>query len=206
MYKLYYSPGACSMVQHVMLNEIGVPYEIEKVDLSQPRSTSFLKINSRGQVPVLLDGSHVIREGAAIISYLAEKHPTKLLPQHGPEHQAAVEWMMFCNSTLHPTYSRVFFLKRLDIDAAAKEQAINAAWAKVQDLWNDVENRLSANKYLAGEHLTIADIMMTVYSSWAQPNPLTFGPNTQRVFTDVTKRASFQKASEAEGVSAKAAA
>ena len=194
---------------HVMLNELNVPFETQKIDLSsgEQKKPEFLKINSRGQIPVLQDGATIIREGSAIIAYLAEKHPTKLYPQSGADHLAAREWMAFCNATLHPAYSRVFFLKGLDIDAAAKEKALAVAYDRLQALWDDVEARLAAgNKYLAGAHLTIADVMMTVMANWSLPNALKYGANTQRVFGEVCARPSFQKTNAAEGVGFKAAA
>jgi glutathione S-transferase len=61
MYKLYYSPGACSMAVHVALNECNQPVTLEKVDLmaGAQRNPDFLKINPRGQIPVLVDGRNV---------------------------------------------------------------------------------------------------------------------------------------------------
>lgn len=208
MYKLYYSPGACSMPIHALLCELGVPFEAQKIALSEGenRKEAFLKINSLGQIPVLQDGDTIVREGAAIISYLARKHPTAWLPQSGPSAISAMEAMMFCNASLHPAYTRVFFLKKLDIDQAAKEKALEAAFAKVQDLWDDVELRLSKNKYLAGDNMTVADVMMTVMSNWAKPNGLRFGPNAQKIFAEVMNCAAYKKASEAESAPAKAAA
>src|ERR1700722_18808355 len=114
MYKLYYSPGACSMAIHVMLNECNQPVTLEKIEISkgQGQTPEFLKINPRGQVPVLVDGDKVLREGAAILMYLADKHQSPLLPKSGKEHTDAVEWLMFCNASLHPAYGRTFFLMK----------------------------------------------------------------------------------------------
>lgn len=208
MYKLYYASGACSMPIHILLNEIGAPFEAIKVDMAsgEQRQPAFLKINSRGQVPVLQDGDIVIREGAAIITYLCEAHETALFPQEGAEHLAALQAMMFCNATLHPAYGRMFFLNRLDIDAEAKKQALAVAYARIQDLYDDVENTLAKTKYLAGAEMTIADVMFAVFSHWGQPNGLKFGANTQRVIAEVCNMPSFKKANVAEGSPYKAAA
>ena len=147
MYKLYYSPGACSMAVHVALNECNQPVTLEKVNLQETRSPEFLKINPRGQVPVLVDGDVVIREGAAILIYLLDKHQSPLLPAKGKERLDAIEWLMFCNATLHPAYARCFFLMRNAQDPA-KEQLLGVAVAMINKLWNEVEQRLGQSAYL----------------------------------------------------------
>src|SRR5262249_40965590 len=98
MYKLYYSPGACSMAVHVLLNEIGAPLQLESASTKEGknRSPEFLKINPRGQVPVLDMDGHIMREGGAILSYLCDKHNSPLLPREGIARADALEWLMFC--------------------------------------------------------------------------------------------------------------
>lgn len=67
-YTLYYKPGACSMAMHVILNELNVPFEaVKQDDLKAP---DFLKLNPRGQVPLLIVDGEPVKEGAAIITYL----------------------------------------------------------------------------------------------------------------------------------------
>lgn len=208
MMKLYYSSGACSFAPHVMLNECGVEFEAQKVNLSagEQRSPDFLKINSRGQVPVLVDGDMTIREGAAILTYLAEKYKSPLLPASGSERIAAVEAMMFCNATLHPAYSRCFFISRQDIDPASKAKLMDVCCAAVQALWDDVESRLSKSRYFAGDKVTIADIMLCVMANWGISTPIKFGPKTKALIAEISSRPSYQKAIAAEGVEYKAAA
>ena len=209
MYKLYYSPGACSMAIHVVLNECNQPVTLEKVDLRGARSPEFLKLNPRGQVPVLADGDLIIREGAAILIYLLEKHQSPLLPKSGKERAAALEWLMFCNATLHPAYARCFFLMRNAQDPA-KEQLMGVAIAMINKLWAEVEDRLGKTAYLAGDNITAADILMTVIANWAGhlPNPegVKIGPRTKKLLQTVISRPAYKKALETEQVEYKAAA
>ena len=209
MYKLYYSPGACSMAIHVALNECNQPVTLEKINIQEPRPPEFLKINPRGQVPVLVDGDLVIREGAAILVYLLEKHKSPLLPSAGKERAVAFEWLMFCNATLHPSYARCFFLMRNAKDDA-KEQLLGTGVAMINKLWDEVEQRLGQSAWLAGDNITIADILMTVIANWNNylPNPeaIKIGPRTKKLLQTVIARPAYKKALEIEQVQYKAAA
>ncbi|MDX2027447.1 MAG: glutathione S-transferase family protein [Alphaproteobacteria bacterium] len=210
MYKLYYAPGACSMAVHTALLECNAPFDLEKIDIfaGQGRSLEFLKINPRGQVPVLVEDGHIIREGAAMLIHILEKHQSPLLPRSGPERLEALEWLMFCNATLHPAYSRVFFLKKSQVDQTAKDALMGIAVANINKLWEEVEQRLSQHTYLAGNEVTIADILMTVIANWngSVPLPVKLGPRTQKLLQSVIARPSYRKALETEQVQYKAVA
>lgn len=207
MYTLYYSPGACSLAVHVILNEIGADFELVKTNLTEARTAEFLKLNPRGQVPTLVEDGKPLREGAAIILHLLEKHNSPLLPKSGDERTAAIEWLMFCNASLHPTYSRVFFLNRAAEDANAKEKLLDVTFKQINKLWAEVEERLNNNKYLAGNNLTAADILLTVIANWSANFPaIQIGEKAKKLLKGVSSLPSYQKAMEAEGVQYKAAA
>ena len=207
MYKLYYTPGACSMGIHVALNECNQPVTLEKVDIfaGQNRTPEYLKLNPRGQIPVLVDGDRAIREGAAILMHILDKHSSPLLPKSGDARTEALEWLMFSNATLHPAYARVFFLKR---NGTTEGALMDAAVANINQLWQEVDARLASRPYICGEHITIADILLTVIANWSGnvPQPVVLGANTKRLLKNVIARPAYQKALEAEQVEYKAAA
>lgn len=208
MYTLYYLPGACSLAVHVALIETGAAFKLENVAVAdgQPRPAAFLKVNPRGSVPVLQDGNFVIREGAAILTYLLDEANHELLPQSGKERAAALEWLAFANSTLHPAYGRVFWLKR---NAKAELEALTEAGiAAIQKLWDDVEAQLASQPYLCGNKPTIADILVTVIANWTPyfGKTVNFGPHTKALFTSIISRPSYQQAMKAEQVEYKVAA
>jgi glutathione S-transferase len=209
MYTLYYSPGACSMAIHVVLNELGQKVALEKVDLRAPRSPEFLKLNPRGQVPVLVEDGQALLEGAAIITYLCDKHGG-LLPKSGFERAKALQWLMFANSTLHTAYSKAMWVGRTQApDEASKNAFMETALNQVQDLWDLVEKNLETNggPYLAGKTLTAGDILITVIANWSfLPRTFTFGPKTKALLKDVSARPAYQAALKAENVEYKAAA
>src|SRR3546814_12095375 len=87
--KLYYMPGACSLASHITLRDTGAAFDLDKVDGKQTRTergADFTAINPKGYVPVLaLDDGEVLTEGAAILQYIADKHPNAgLAPAPGP--------------------------------------------------------------------------------------------------------------------------
>jgi len=209
MYTLYYMPGACSMAVHIALNELGQEAKLENVGVpqGQERSSEFLKINPRGNVPVLVDDGLVIREGAAILVYLLEKHKSALLPATGKARAQALEWLMFCNATLHPAYGKAFFALK-SFTGETQEKVLSAAIEQINKLWQDVEKQLADSPYLCGQECTMADLLITVIGNWSSylPKPVQIGPNAKRLFKSVIARPSYQKALAVEGVEYKAAA
>lgn len=200
MYTLYYSTGACSKAVHVALSECGAKYEARCCNLhGSSQDSGLLAVNPRHSVPVLSDDGFVIREGAAILIYLLDKEKSPLLPASGHARGAALEWLAWCNATLHPAYSNLFSASRVSSDAGV-QAAITSFWQdRVQKLWDEAEAQLSKSPFLAGSELTIGDILLTVIAQW-KPGSLNvkFGPNTMRVLDAVKARPSWQQVSQAE--------
>jgi glutathione S-transferase len=211
MYTLYGMTGSCSMAVHAVLNELKQPvtYVDVRVPEGQPRPAEFLTINPRGNVPVLIDGDITLREGGAIISYLLDKHASPMLPKSGAGRAKALEWLMFANATMHPAYSRVFFILANLTDGAGKEQAMGAALKAINKLWADVDAQLAKTPFICGESYSAADILLSVIANWGQATfakQLTFGDNSQRLFKTIAALPAFQKALADEKVEYKAAA
>lgn len=204
MYKLYYSPGACSLAVHVLLNELNVPFETanQKDKLKDP---DFLKLNPRGQIPLLIVDAEPVKEGAAILTYLLDTHDKDgtWMPKSGLSRAKALEWLAWCNASLHPACGKIFGLAKMDIDDATREKLKPLFMAQVQSLWDEAETRLGKTKYLAGEKITVADILLTVIANWGVGTP---GANVKRVMDDVSKRPAWIKSKETEAGGAKAAA
>ncbi len=204
MYKLYYSPGVCSLAVHTVLNEIGVDFQLENVAVApgQPRSPEFLKVNPRGAVPVLKIDDFILREGAAILTHLIDTHKSPLLPESGLNRAHALEWLAFANSTLHPAYSRCFFLHRVLGDKAQENEMYKPTIAAIQKYWDEIETQLNKTEYLSGNNCTVADILVTVIANWSFffKEPITFGPATKAFFSRIISRPAFAKALATEGV------
>lgn len=209
MYTLYYSPGTCSMAVHVVLEELEVPYKL--VNANGPdgaRTQEFLKLGTRTSVPVLVEDGTVIREGGAILSYLLDKHNSPMMPKSGIERAKALEWLMFANATMHPAYSRTFFLLRNMADSDAKKDILKASIEGINKLWAELDAELGKTPYICGQECSVADILLTVIANWGQSfqPPVVRGENVKRMLKAVISRPSYQKALKTEAVEYKAAA
>ena len=207
MYTLYGMTGACSMAVHVILNELGAKSEYIDVRVPQgePRPAEFLKVNPRGNVPVLVDDGHVIREGGAIIAYLLDKENSPMLPKSGTARANALEWLMFANATMHPAYSNLFFL----LANNAAPELVEAALAKINKQWKEVDTQLAKTTYVTGNDISGADILLTVIANWAQDSfgqKIVLGDNTKRLIKAVIARPAYVKTLADEKVEYKAAA
>jgi glutathione S-transferase len=191
MYTLYYSPGACSVATHIVLSELGLNVNIVDVN----HVDDFKSINASGQVPVLIDGDTTLVEGAAIMLYLLDKHENTLLPTTGGGRGKAIEDIMFANATMHPAYSKLFFISQNINDDNAKQAALNAVADNINHLWAAVENKLVNSKFLGGNKPSTADIMLAVYSTWGQyfPVDITLGEKTTEMIAAVQAMPSFVK-------------
>jgi glutathione S-transferase len=176
-------------------------------ETNEIKSPAFLKLNPRGQIPVLVEDGKAMREGAAIIVYLCDKHKSSLLPQSGWERASALQWLMFANSSLHPAYGRTGWISKNLPEGELQTKAVNEARAQIQTMWDQVEEHLAAQgtTYLAGKDVTVGDIVVTVIANW-NPQNYKFGPKTKALLKAVTSRPAYQKALAAESVEYKAAA
>lgn len=109
--KLYYAPGACSFVPHVLLESTGAPFDplLVKLHKQENYSPEYKAINPRSQVPVLVDGDAVITQIVAIVDHLDRRFPQAgLLPQAPLARTRALETLAWMNNTVHPTFTHIF--------------------------------------------------------------------------------------------------
>lgn len=210
MYTLYGMTGSCSLAVHILLNELNQPVTLidNRVPAGQPKPAALLAVNPRGNVPVLVEGDFVMREGGAILNYLMDKHNSPMLPKDGPARGRALEWLAFANATMHPAYSRVFFLMA-QAESGGRDEALKRSYAAIDKLWADVDAELANKKFIGGDSISAADILLSVIANWGQATfakNLTFGANVKRMLKEVSSRPAYQKALADEGVEYKAAA
>ena len=109
--KLYYAPGACSFVPHVLLELSGAAYEPATVKLhkGEQNSEEYKAINPRGQVPVLVHDGEVITQIVSIVLHLDQAFPQAgMLPSEPKARALAISTLAWMNNTVHPTFTHVF--------------------------------------------------------------------------------------------------
>ena len=198
MLKLYYAAQTRSTRPRAVLEELGVPYELIRVDLSkgEHKTPEYLKLHPLGKVPVLQDGDVVLLESVAICMYLADKFPEKkLAPELGtPARGLYYQWLIYAASTLEPLIATVFVNtirqpENKDLPATKDAQQGFAACAAV------IEDALQTGPFLLGEQFSVADVIMGSMLAWARALKLVEGsPNIAAYLSRVTARPSFQAA------------
>ncbi len=166
--KLYYSPGACSMGIHIVLEEIGASYELVKLDLraGEQHRPPFSEINPKGKVPTLIrDDGMVLTEYPVIARYLAETHATSgLLPLDTDEALQSAAAMDYCVSTLHMQgFARLFRPENFapGNPDAAKEQGRQM----VEQGFGIMSKMLGTKEYVAGS-FSLGDTALFYVEFW----------------------------------------
>jgi len=173
--QLYFAPGACSFVPHVLLEASGAAYEpmLVKLHKGEQYDDAYKAINPRSQVPVLVDGGQVVTQIAAITLYLDEKFPQAgFLPKSGVARAKAIELLMWMNNTVHPTFTHVFmpnkFSKNADVQADIKANAIESYRGLMGELQTAVVHaQQHGHLWLGGEHLGPLDAYALTLLRWA---------------------------------------
>ncbi len=164
--KLYYSPGACSLAPHIVLQELHLPFEAVRVDTKTHRlaesGADYYAINPKGYVPAIeLDDGSLLTEVAAILQYLADLRPEAgLLAAPGSmERYRTIEWLTFISSELHKGFSPLW---NPDMPEAAKKIALE----KLQQRFDLLDKHLADQEFLVGDGFTVADAYAYTIINW----------------------------------------
>ncbi|MFM0056207.1 glutathione transferase GstA [Paraburkholderia phytofirmans] len=162
--KLYFAAGTCSLSPHIILRELGVKFELERVDLATKlteHGEDFLAINPKGYVAALkLDNGAVLTEGAAIALYLGEG--TDLVPPLGTMERARLhEVLIYIAAELHQAFGSLFHPETPEGETSAR--------ARVFARLEFVESLFADNRdYLLGSKASVADMYLFVVVRWTE--------------------------------------
>lgn len=171
MLKLYYVPRTRAMRPRWLLEELGVPYELVRMDASkrETRTEAYLHVNPLGHVPALEDEGTVVLESAAIVMHLADKFPEKgLAPALGtPDRARWYQWILYAMATLEPLVGFVGSPMRPPEEqpGEALAQAIKARFRKEAAL---AERHLTGRQFAVGDRFTAADVVLGAVLGWAR--------------------------------------
>jgi glutathione S-transferase len=169
--KLFYTPGACSMVPHIVLEEIGLPYESAVIDFAadDQLKPEYLAINPAGRVPVLTTDRGVVTEIPAILGYLARAYPQAgLAPADDPFAFADMQaFHMFIATTIHVLFRQI---SRPEVYADGPETKAALA-AKVPEMsdryFGLIEARFADGRpWVHGDRYTMSDPYLFVFASY----------------------------------------
>ena len=197
--KLYFSPGACSLSPHIVLRELGVPFELVKVNLGEHKTENgddYKAINPKGYVPALkTDDGKLLTEGVAINQYLADRKPeTELAPANGTFARYELqEWLNFISTEIHKTYSPMF-------NSALPEETHNFFLDKLKKRFGEIDAVLAKHDFLTGSKFTIADAYLYTVLRWAPKFKIDLKqwPSLAKFYDRVDARPAVKAAVEAE--------
>lgn len=205
MYTLYFSPGAASMLPHLLLLETGAPHELRRVDTAsgEQRSAEYLRLNPNGHVPTLIVDGKPCAETAALLLLLCERHPEAgLAPAvDAPERAAFLQGVLYLANTLQPAFRLWFY----PADAGAVDEATlkQALRVRIEKCFDHLATPLADGRpYLLGQRFSALDLYATMLMRWSRnmPKPATEWPALRALAERIRARPSWRRLYEVEGL------
>ncbi|HEY1393105.1 MAG TPA: glutathione S-transferase [Methylibium sp.] len=203
--RLHYYPSNASMAPHMLLEELGLRYELVLVDrtVGAHKSPEYLKLNPNGLIPVLEDGGLVLYETAAICLHLVDSHPhAGLAPALGtPQRAHFYKWLMWLTNTLQASLSVYFYPERWADGDDAIAQVRAHAETRIVGLLQQLDAELARHggPWLLGEDYSALDPYALMLCRWtrgfekpARSLPA-LGPYLQRVLARPAIRRAFEQ-------------
>ncbi len=165
--KLYYIPAACSLAPHIIAKELGLDIRLVKVDHKTHLTEDgrdFLALSPFGYVPLLeLEDGTLLREGPAILQYLADLQPQAgLAPTAGSiDRYRLQEWLSFLTSEIHKGFIPLLYAR------LAGAYGLETAKPKLETRYAWIDAQLAGRDYLMGQY-TVADAYLYALTQWGQ--------------------------------------
>lgn len=174
MIELHYYPSTASMAPHIVLEELGIPFQLVRIDKDNGAldSPAYRALNPNGLIPVLIDGDSVLYETAAICLHLADTHPDAgLLPAlASPARAQAYKWLSWLSTTLQQALIVYFYPERWVDDSVAEAQVRRHAQARVLGLLEQLDAQLASHgeDWLLGRDYSLLDAYAMMLCRWTR--------------------------------------
>ena len=172
MLKLYYSAQSRAARPRWLLEEIGAPYELVRLNLQagEQRRPAYLTVNPNGTVPTLVDGDLTLFESAAICQYLADKFPDKRLapPPGTPARALYYQWIHYAMSGLEPPAVTIFLHTVMKPEAERLPVLVTEAKEQLGKALGVVDRALAGRDFILGGEFSTADVMIGSTLVWDQ--------------------------------------
>lgn len=206
MIALYYSPGACSLASHIVLEEIGAPFEAKRVTIGEGEHLlpDYLALNPHGRVPALTEGEFVLTESPAILAWLGQRFPNAgLLDLQDMERLGrTLELLSFFSSSVHVAFAQVWRATRFAAGDSAREEVIAAGRIALDGYFAELEELASDGGWVVGGRYSIADPYLLVFYRWGGRIGVDMGafPGWSRHKDAMLARPAVQRALAREGI------
>ena len=214
MIRLHFYPGNASLAPHLLLRELGVPFELQLVDRTQAahKAPAYLALNPNGQIPVLEDGELVLYETAAILLHLADRFPqARLAPLVGtPERAQYYKWMVWLTNTLQAMLMHYFYPERIVRTMATplrRPRCAAQAEARIGPMLQQLDDLLAghAGPWLLGADYSAVDPLAFTLCRWTRGfagQPARSYPHIGPYLQRMLARPAVQQVFEVEGLAA----
>ena len=208
MYKLYWAPGSAAMTPHAMLEEIGAPFELIKVDTKagEQLRPDYLKLNPHARVPTLIyDGDRVMYESTAICLFLADRHPEAgFTPKSGGKDCGPfLQWMAYLTNTLQEGCMHWWHPEKF-VDGADLQEAVKRkADRRVAEMFRFLDAHLAkSGPYLCGASFYVCDYYLAMLARWtrAMQTPAHTNPTINTLIRAVMQRPGYARMLKVEGI------
>jgi glutathione S-transferase len=191
---LYHSPASRAFTAYWMLEELGVPFQVETVDIRKgdQKKPDYLKLNPAGKVPTVTDGEAVISENPAICIYLADRYGYGALAPRieDPRRGAYLKWMVYATAAVDPVLS----LQAAGVDLPGRDHSFGA----YEDMLRVIRAALDGRRYFLGGEFSAVDVMLgseistALYRKQLPEDPVLLDYNAR-----LTCRPAYQRAADA---------
>lgn len=208
MYKLYWAPGGANMTPHAILEEVGAPFELIKVDLDlgQQRDPNYLKLNPHARVPTLIyDDDKVMYESAAISLFLTERHPeARLAPLPGdPDRGPFLQWMAHLTNTVQEALMH-YWHPDFYIEGAQRQAELKQAGEeRTGRHFAFIDRRLAdGGPFLCGSKFYVCDYFLAMLVRWTRnmATPAHTNPDINKLVRAAIARPAYARMLKAEGI------
>lgn len=168
--KLFYSPGACSLAPHIVLEELETDYTLELVSIPEGKTQSpeYLKVNPKGRVPALYVDGPILTEAPAILFYLGMSDEAKeLLPTDTSSLSRCMEWFNWLSGTVHSlAFGQLWRPERFSNDASHYNAISEKARQNIADAFSAIEEKFREKNWAVNEKYSVVDPYILVFYRW----------------------------------------
>ncbi|MEQ8952862.1 MAG: glutathione S-transferase family protein [Gammaproteobacteria bacterium] len=167
-----------SIASHIVLEEIGAPYETRKLDFgaTEQRSADYLKVNPKGRVPALVTEQGIITETPAILAYLAQSFPdANLAPKDPFDFAKLQEFNCYLCATVHVAHAHKMRGTRWARDEAAIAEMRANVPRTMAECFQLIEDEMFGGPWVLGEQYTVSDAYLFTIAQWLQGDEVDIG-------------------------------